>query len=62
MIPIEWIRKEKFCEISGITLKAVNKKIENGNWLRGKHYKTGPDGKHYINLEAYNEWVASSAA
>jgi len=29
-LPIQWIRKEKFCEISGITLKAVNKKIENG--------------------------------
>lgn len=33
---------EKFCEMTGYSRKAVEKKIEHGVWLEGREYHRAP--------------------
>ena len=53
----KWVLIKKFCELTGYTPDAVNGKIKNGVWLKDVHWRKGPDGHRFINLESYEEWV-----
>jgi hypothetical protein len=44
---------------TGLTQKAIYKKIENGVWLEGKEYRRAPDGRLYISMKGYDAWVES---
>jgi len=46
-----------FCNRTGYTEKAVRRKIQDGVWLRGKHYKKAPDGHVTMNIQEYYRWV-----
>lgn len=40
----------------GTTKKTLERKIERGVWVEGKHYRKR-DGGIYLDMEAYNRWV-----
>lgn len=46
-----------FCALTGYTEKAVRRKIEDGKWIQGKHYRKAPDGHIMMDLEEINKWV-----
>ncbi|GAA4648108.1 hypothetical protein GCM10023116_03720 [Kistimonas scapharcae] len=48
---------KKFCELTGYTPKAVERKIENGVWLKGRVWVKAPDGRRLVNMEEYDKWV-----
>ena len=50
----------RFCEITGYTDKAIRRKIQEGVWTEGLHFRKSPDGRIQINMEAYTKWVESS--
>lgn len=41
----------------GLTPKAIEKKIERGDWAQGKQYRKGPDGRIYVDMQAFEKWV-----
>jgi hypothetical protein len=41
----------------GLTEKAIRRKIEDGHWTDGKHYRKAPDGHIYIDMKAFEQWV-----
>lgn len=43
--------------LTGLTEKAIRKKIEDGIWVEGKEYRRAPDGRIYISMEGYRRWV-----
>ena len=47
----------KFSELTGYSEKAVRRKIEDGVWVQGVHYRRAPDGHIMMDLEAYAAWV-----
>lgn len=49
-----------FSQITGYTEKAVERKIAEGVWVCGVHYRKSPDGRIHIDLQEYNKWVESS--
>jgi hypothetical protein len=55
-IRIEWVLLPLFCALTGYTEKAVRRKIEDGVWLQGKHYKK-VCGRIHMSMEAYRQWV-----
>lgn len=57
---VQYVRIAKFAAETGYTEKAVRRKIEEGVWTEGVHYRRAPDGAIHINVEAYNQWVESS--
>lgn len=47
----------KFADDTGYSDKAVRRKIEDGVWVEGVHYRRAPDGRIHIDTEAYEKWV-----
>lgn len=43
--------------ITGLSEKAIRRKIEAGKWLDGHHYRRAPDGGIFISIEGYKKWV-----
>ena len=55
---LSWIKLSKYCEVSGETRDAVEKRLRSGKWLRGIHARQ-PDGSAelWINLRAVEDWA-----
>jgi hypothetical protein len=47
-------------KITGISVGAMRKKIERGQWLAGREYIKAPDGNLYLSLKGYTAWVESA--
>ena len=43
--------------ITGLTEKAIRRKIEDGKWLDGREYRRSPDGGIFISMKGYQAWV-----
>lgn len=59
-IHLQWLLIPTFANLTGYSEKAIRRKIEDGIWLEGKHYKKAPDGRITMNLQEYYKWVAQS--
>ena len=45
--------------ITGYTVKAIQRKIERGDWQEGRVWRRAPDGRICIDLVGYEKWVES---
>lgn len=45
--------------ITGYSVKAMERKIERGDWPEGKLWKRAPDGRILIDMMGYQRWVES---
>lgn len=43
--------------LTGYTVKAMQRKIERGDWPEGRVWKRAPDGHIMIDLVGYQKWV-----
>jgi hypothetical protein len=43
--------------ITGYTVKAIERKIERGDWAEGKVWIRAPDGRILLNIPGYEKWV-----
>ena len=43
--------------ITGLSEKAIRRKIEDGKWLEGREYRRSPDGGIFISLKGFQQWV-----
>jgi hypothetical protein len=57
VVNLEYVLIHVFCAMTGYTDKAVRRKIEDGKWLEGKHYRKSPDGHIHMNIEEYRKWI-----
>lgn len=58
--PIDWVRIEKYCDMTGETKNSVKVKRNAGLWAEGVHYRTAGDGVYWYNLKEINKWLATS--
>ena len=42
---------------TGITKRAMERKIESREWEKGREWIIGPDGRRYLDLRGYEAWV-----
>ncbi|WP_050858836.1 hypothetical protein [Paracidovorax oryzae] len=47
--------------LTGLTQKAIRRKIERGIWLEGKHWRRR-DGGIFIDMREYDKWVETAPA
>ena len=57
--PARFVRIPLFAAITGLTEKAIEKKIETGVWIEGKHYRR-QQGCIFVDRYAYEEWVQAA--
>ncbi|QII84206.1 DUF1233 family excisionase [Bordetella hinzii] len=48
--------------ITGLTEKAIRRKIEEGKWVEGREYRRSPDGGLFISVKGYQAWVEKATA
>lgn len=44
---------------TGLTVKAMERKIERGDWVEGREYHRAPDGRVFISMRGFEAWVVS---
>ena len=55
--PAPYITITLAARITGLTEKAIRRKIETGKWLEGREYLRSPDGGVFISVRGYAVWV-----
>lgn len=48
--------------ITGYSVKAIRRKIEDGKWIEGREYVKAPDGHVLIAMKGYSQWAATATA
>jgi hypothetical protein len=46
-------------QMTGYTVKAMERKIERGDWIEGKVWRRAPDGRIFVDLIGFQKWVES---
>lgn len=46
--------------LTGYTVKAMERKIERGDWIEGKVWRRAPDGRILVDLAGFQKWVESA--
>lgn len=57
--PAPYVTVELAAKITGLTEKAIRRKIEDGKWLEGREYRRSPDGGIFISIKGFQQWVES---
>lgn len=48
--------------MTGLTEKAIRRKIEDGKWLEGREFRRSEDGGIFISMQGYARWVERGQA
>ena len=56
-MPPRYVLIRRFAELTGYTVKAVQRKMEDGVWVEGREWKKAPDGHPMIDVEGFQRWV-----
>jgi len=62
MAPANYVSVAMAAALTGLTEKAIRRKIEQGRWLEGREYRRAPDGGIFISLTGYQQWVEQRGA
>lgn len=55
--PARYVTIALAAAITGYTEKAIERKIERGDWAEGREWKRAQDGRVLIDMEGYSRWV-----
>ena len=56
MSQVNWVKLEKFCDMTGYSRKSVYALIDRGRWMLSREYRKVGRRIH-ISLQAYERWV-----
>ena len=54
---VRYVLLPLFEQLTGYTVKAVQRKIEEGVWREGHEFRRAPDGRILMDLEGFEKWV-----
>lgn len=57
--PARFVTIDLAATLSGLTEKAIRRKIEEGVWAEGKHYRRR-DNRVFIDMIEYEKWVSGN--
>lgn len=55
--PAPYVTLSLAAKVTGLTEKAMRRKIEDGKWIDGREYRRSPDGGIFISMMGYTRWV-----
>lgn len=59
--PAPYVTITLFSTISGLSRKAVERKIEDGKWVEGREYRRSPDGGVFVSIQGFSQWLEKKA-
>lgn len=60
LLPARYVLLPLANMVTGYSVKAMERKIERGDWVEGKVWRRAPDGRILIDLTGYQKWVENS--
>lgn len=57
VLPARYVLLPLANALTGYTVKAMERKIERGDWQEGKVWRRAPDGHIMIDIAGYHRWV-----
>lgn len=57
LTPADYVLIRTASIVTGLSVKAIERKIETGTWLEGREYRRAPDGRIYISIKGFQRWV-----
>ena len=62
LAPAPYVTIHLAAAITGLSEKAIRRKIEDGKWIEGREYRRSPDGGIFISVKGYVAWVEKATA
>jgi hypothetical protein len=59
--PAPYVTIRLAAAVTGMTQKAIRRKIERGVWQEGREFRRA-DGRVFINMEGFRKWVEKAQA
>jgi len=59
VLPARYVLLHLATALTGYSVKAMQRKIERGDWAEGKVWRRAPDGRVMIDLTGYQKWAES---
>jgi hypothetical protein len=59
VLPARYVLLHVATALTGYSVKAMQRKIERGDWAEGKVWRRAPDGRVMIDLTGYQKWAES---
>jgi hypothetical protein len=59
LVPSRFVTIPVASAITGLTEKAINRKIEKGEWAEGLQYRRR-EGRIFIDIRGYEKWVEAA--
>lgn len=59
VLPARYVLLQLATALTGYSVKAMQRKIERGDWAEGKVWRRAPDGRVMIDLTGYQKWAES---
>lgn len=60
VVPSRYVLLSLAAVVTGYSVKAMERKIEQGVWVQGKVWRRAPDGHIVIDMVGYQKWVEST--
>nr|WP_321894720.1 excisionase [Paraburkholderia heleia] len=57
--PAPYVTIRLAATITGLTVKAIYRKIQVGKWIEGREFRRSPDGGIFISIKGFERWVES---
>ena len=57
LTPAPYVTIPLAATLTGLSDKAIRRKIEDGKWLEGREFQRSPDGGIFISMKGYSKWV-----
>jgi hypothetical protein len=57
LLPAPYVQIPAASLMTGYSVKAIRRKIEEGHWLEGREYIKAPDGHILISIKGYTQWA-----
>lgn len=55
--PAPYVTISLAASVTGLSEKAIRRKIEDGKWIEGREFRRSPDGRIFISIKGYKQWV-----
>lgn len=59
LVPARFVTIPVAAAITGLTQKAIERKIEKGEWAEGLQYRRR-DGRTFIDIKGYEKWIEAA--
>lgn len=57
LTPAPYVTVPLAAACTGLSEKAIRRKIEDGKWIEGREYRRSPDGGIFISLKGFSTWI-----